>query len=793
MPPPGAVPGHAPPRSLAAALRTWSEEALTDLLQERPDLAVPLPHDLAALAHRATLRPSVHLAVDSLDLPTLQVLEVLVALSESSGPVSLDQVGAAWGGDARPAVDRLRALALAWGTDDQLTPVRRAGECLGPHPAGLGPPSGLDAATIRDLLTHAPDAARAVLDKLAWDGPLGQVTHADRRPDPDSTAPLDWLLARGLLTATGADEVVLPREVALVLRAGRTHRDPALTPPTPAPRPAPQADTHAAGAAAEAVRLVAALAQLWEATPPAVLRSGGLGVRELRRTALALEVDEAVAARVIELAHAAGLIADDGELDPHWAPTPDVDAWLAHDVPQRWVELATAYLASPRCPHLVGTRTDKGVRNALGNDLAWTAAPTVRAWLLHTVAALRTDSTPRGIARDEIVGLFVWTAPRRATPVRRALLEAAVAEAIWLGLLGTEIPDVIAVPSFTLPLIGATEDGERQAADLLGRALPAPVDHILLQADLTAIAPGPLDRHVARELDLIADVESRGGATVLRFTPTSIRRGLDAGRTGDDILAWLEQHSRTPVPQPLAYLIGDSARRHGRVRVGTAASFVRSDDETALSELLADRRADGLQLRRLAPTVLAAQAPPAAVLEVLRSLGLAPAAEAVDGSVVVTAPPVHRTGPRRRPVRAAARPPAPSRAALRSAAAALRLTELAAHDGSRQGTTDVPPSPPGLPPTPADVATVLIQLSQAVARRSPVWVAYVDAQGRVGQRLVEPIEVAAGRLQAFDRSTARILTVPIARVTRVTPLPSGQFSGNSPGVSPENRPLDGPD
>ena len=105
-----------------------------------------------------------------------------------------------------------------------------------------------------------------------------------------------------------------------------------------------------------------------------------------------------------------------------------------------------------------------------------------------------------------------------------------------------------------------------------------------------------------------------------------------------------------------------------------------------------------------------------------------------------------------------------------SAATALRLTELAAHDTTTRRRDGALDPPPGLPPTPADVATVLIQLSQAMARRSPVWVAYVDGEGRVGQRLVEPIEVAAGRLQAFDRSTARILTVPIARVTRVTPL-----------------------
>ena len=62
----------------------------------------------------------------------------------------------------------------------------------------------------------------------------------------------------------------------------------------------------------------------------------------------------------------------------------------------------------------------------------------------------------------------------------------------------------------------------------LAALLPEPVDHVLLQADLTAVAPGPLESQLARKLQLVADVESRGGATVYRFTPTSVRRALDS-------------------------------------------------------------------------------------------------------------------------------------------------------------------------------------------------------------------------------------------------------------------------
>ncbi|GAB4961233.1 hypothetical protein MAHJHV54_47650 [Mycobacterium avium subsp. hominissuis] len=42
------------------------------------------------------------------------------------------------------------------------------------------------------------------------------------------------------------------------------------------------------------------------------------------------------------------------------------------------------------------------------------------------------------------------------------------------------------------------------------RALPKPVDHFLVQADLTVVVPGPLQRDLAEELATVATVESAG-------------------------------------------------------------------------------------------------------------------------------------------------------------------------------------------------------------------------------------------------------------------------------------------
>ena len=62
-------------RSLAADLRGRSVDELADLLLARPDLARHSVADLSALAAAATTTTSTTRALDSLDRPTLQVLE----------------------------------------------------------------------------------------------------------------------------------------------------------------------------------------------------------------------------------------------------------------------------------------------------------------------------------------------------------------------------------------------------------------------------------------------------------------------------------------------------------------------------------------------------------------------------------------------------------------------------------------------------------------------------------------------------------------------------------------------
>ena len=313
----------------------------------------------------------------------------------------------------------------------------------------------------------------------------------------------------------------------------------------------------------------------------------------------------------------------------------------------------------------------------------------------------------------------------------------------------------------------AAGDGPAAAA-ALAAVLPQPVDHVLLQADLTAVAPGPLEPDLARELGLLADVESTGGATVYRFSDRSVRRALDAGRSAAEVQAFLERTSRTPVPQALHYLVEDVGRRHGQVRVGSAQTYIRSDDVGALAALAADRRAAPLRLRQLAPTVLVSPAPPASVLETLRDTGLAPVGESAEGDVVIRRPDARRSPPRQRPPRAALDAPAPGETALRAAVRAMRAGERAARAPRRGGVVGPAGSLDHVPRL-ATAQTIALLTALASAGR-PAWIGYVDTHGGVSERVVDPVLVQGGWLTAYDHAKGDVHTFAIHRITGAAAL-----------------------
>ncbi|MGB0102024.1 MAG: helicase C-terminal domain-containing protein [Nocardioides sp.] len=738
-------------RTLADQLRSWPDARLTRLLLARPDLATPAPHDSGQLASRAATRSSLLRALDQLTQAELSVLDALVVVGQTTEAGLVAAVNGA--ADAvTDALARLLDLALAWESPQGLRALSGVAEALtmsGLRPVSVDAPSPDE---VRRRIDELSPQARALLEHVLDSG--GEATTGTARhtvlPE-DAETPAEELLARRLLIPRSGGVVVLPGEVGLALRGGHTTSEPVDLVPrlATAERGQTLVDRAGAGAAFDAVRRIELLLDHWGLTPPSSLRSGGLGVRDLRATAAELHVDEPTAALLVETAYASGLLstAADPNGNPAWVPTDLYDQWTARPVAERWATLVRGWLDSARMPSLVGQRDPAGKPwNALTPELTGMHQSESRRMALETLAELPAGEVlAAGTGVASLVQRIAWLRPRRPrtrdTQVGWALDEAAALGLVALGGL----------TSYGRAFV----DEDRSAAErLLAELLPDPVDHVLLQADLTAVAPGPLESGLARQLQIVADVESRGGATVYRFTPGSVRRALDMGWTAVDLHEFVASVSRTPVPQPLSYLVDDTARTFGTVRVGHAEAFLRSDDEAALTELLHHPRAGTLGLRRIAPTVLVSSTPLDVLLPRLRDLGAAPVVEAADGTVHVARPDLlrSRTPKEHRPRGA--------RAARDAAHTTHVVTAIRAGDRAEA-------SRPAAAPEALSPSGSMAALREAIQADATVLIGYVDNQGTTSERLVDPIRVEGGSLTAHDHRSDDVRTFAVHRITTV--------------------------
>ncbi|KNX36267.1 helicase-associated domain-containing protein [Luteipulveratus halotolerans] len=732
-----------PVRSYADDLRARTDAQLHELVRLRPDLARPAPADLSALAARAATRPSTQRALEAVDARLLRALEA-VLVAGHSGPATADLLGVSEN-DLREPLDDLWRRGLLWQSAEGLRPARAVGEVL-THPAHLGPPAaelGIRppadvAAAVRDL----SEPAQRVLDRLRWSAPRAAFD------GPALLAARDELVDAGLMVRVDQADGALPREVQLALRDGRLYEH-GLEPPSTETATRAPADVDAA-AGAEVLELlwrVEELARSWEAGPPRVLRSGGLSVRDHKAATQTMETDSDQAAFIIEIAAAAGLFAQDGALDPVWAPTSAYDEWSIRTTADRWARLAETWWQTTRAPSVVAQGTASGSVNVLSDLVTW---PLIRG-RRHDVLQVLAD-LPDGAAPEvhDIDAHLHWRRPLRlpeGTPTRA---DVVLREASWLGLTGRG-----ALSSAGRALVSGDD-----VSAAMAKHLPAPVDHVLLQADLTAIAPGPLDDDLARFMRLAADVESRGGATVFRFTAASVRRALDSGLSAAELLDRVASSSRTPVPQPLDYLVGDIARRHGQARVGSVGAYVRSDDETALSAMLADHGLAPLQLRRIAPTVLVTPATASAALDLLREHDHAPVAETSDGGLVLMPHDAHRAPARRTPTSPV------SVEQVDQAAAEQLITALRRREASEAERT-LTQQGPRIPET--DPTETVTMLQDAAAERVAVWMGYVDETGATRRALFRPERVDGGRaVGTVDGSPSRRAFV-VHRITGVAP------------------------
>ena len=730
-------------RSFADYLRALDDEALISMFTHRPDLVTPVPPDIASLAIRASSAPSLARAVDALNKWQLQVLEVCAILQE---PFSEKDVVALTEKSALFVLPGLIERGLLYTDKDGLRTPTNLKEVLGNEIAGLGPHSM--AKLKLKKLDDAPAAAEKVLSAMVWGPPRGTISDI-KKP----SAGVAWLLEEGFLIPFNQQTVVLPREVAIYLRGNKVHRELEVAQPsiTGGKRDLRNIQLAAIANITTFLRWTEEVLNYWAQEPATALRSGGLGVRELKELSLHLGIDESCAAFIAEVAYVAGLLTI--EADDRILPATQFDIWLMQTPSARWQALTSAWLISSRVPGLVGKEGNKNVA-PLGPELDRANAASTRRL---TLDLLRENST---IAPDldSLYQAALWLAPsKRAGGLQRDYLAWTIRECEWLGITGQGV-----VSQYGIDFL---EGGDCAAID---SDLPKTVDHILIQSDNTAIAPGPLEHEVAQELALIADVESRGGATVFRFSESSIRRGLDHGRTGDEIAKFLTKTSKTPVPQPLEYLIADVAKKHGKLRVGNTASFIRCEDPALIAQIMGDKRLEILSLRRIAPEVLISTLDAAEAMHILRSYGYLPAGEDAKG-LLLSGPRVQRAQGKARPPRIIGEYERPDSLQIEGALRALRTGEKS----SRKQSTMRNIATEALGSLPRTTANETLELLTDHLQNQPnksLSIGYADNNGLVSHRIIDPLKLTAGSLLARDHASGEVQTFRIARITGVAAL-----------------------
>lgn len=612
---------------------------------------------------------------------------------------------------------------------------------------------------------------------------------------------VEALQKRGLLWPLGADSFRTQAETMSLLPTSAAElRTPPAWVSAAAPEPAGAhtqpveaaivANAEAAAASATVTGLLAAV-DAFTAHEVPQLASGGAGRREMQAIARVLGLELADAVTLTEIAAAAGLLAVGGtELDPRWLPTAAFDDVMAAERAQVYaLALRTWLTGMVDTTHVLAGRTARGDRIrslAASTGLQRTAAyagfpqsqpplPHARYALLDTLAALtaapQEAAEPGSTAEPQafravpdalLIAHIQWRHPLLAAAGTETLTRL-IAEASLLGLLCTPLADgrahaltglgrmltehlraqvdaAHAVIGFDITAVSVPESLPAHVAEIL----PEVQTQVVVQSDLTAIATGPLAPAVHRQLTALAEVDTRGQGTVYRFTETTIADALKSGLSADDITARLrELTGQQALPQPLEFLITETAGRLGRIQVAAARSVIVVDDGAELEAMLADAALVPAGLTRLSATV--------AVSHVSRER-LAILLEAAEYQTMAAAP---------------ENPAPPRAAALSRRAAATRRTprvpdsRLASHMAALRDDSGEPES--ASPSTIADV------LREAAAAGAEVDLTVVGREGSQRQVRVAPVQVSGGRVRARTgpaRDTE--LTFGLARIVGAT-------------------------
>lgn len=446
---------------------------------------------------------------------------------------------------------------------------------------------------VGDLLDLAeqldePARIREAVDRLPW-----PLLRGLRRNDPAALAAAGELL----LAVPHADGT---REL-LPMAAERTSE---LLPEVPVFADSTGTTPTTAGveSARSAGVLVTDALYLLDASPRTV-RHARDGARmsgvDVRRLAVELDRSPTLAGSIYRWLADVDAIAPDGDV---WHPTARGRALAEAPVAERWRQLVNAW------------------QNELHLD-------DLRA-IAETTGAPVPGGAPGGAeAGEPETDTSAITLPGD--------LAARLTDASALGL----VDQLLISPLGALVLDDRLDD----AQSLLAEQLPDEVDRVYLQPDQTIIAPGPLPAELDARLRRVARLERRALASEYRITAPSVARALASGLTADEVRSFLAEISLTGVPQPVDYLITNSAERFGLVRVrsiGHGGSRIRSEVTELLDAMRVDAGLSMLALRRSGTRELDSRVSPDTALATLLDAHYPAVGEDATGAVLPANPPI---------------------------------------------------------------------------------------------------------------------------------------------------------
>ncbi len=146
-------------------------------------------------------------------------------------------------------------------------------------------------------------------------------------------------------------------------------------------------------------------------------------------------------------------------------------------------------------------------------------------------------------------------------------------------------------------------------------------DSVIVQADLTVLAPPDLDPALAARLRTLARLESHGGANLYRLDEAMIIRALQGEDDPDSIIDFLASLSSAPLADTVKRLVLDAADRVGKVTIMTATTVVITTDPADLTTACSIK---GAKLRKVSPTVAVSDLAAVKVRTALDKKGLSP-------------------------------------------------------------------------------------------------------------------------------------------------------------------------